>query len=142
MAVFLSYSSRDRLGLDNLLKALRRAHQQVWFDDTGGAQSSNRSKPESERRAVASVLAIMRNVSVPFGGPYGEFGIYNTEYRTVRDLTNRVYFFELSTSPSAIWVQLDKLDLTEGTQPQTVDPYGESLSRNVTGRFAPRQIAL
>ena len=31
-------------------------------------------------------LSIMRNVSVPFGAPYGEFGIYNTEYRTVARL--------------------------------------------------------
>lgn len=66
-------------------------------------------KTSNEREAVAGVLAIMRNVSVPFGAPYGEFGIYDTEYRTVADLTNRRYFFELSTSPSVIWVDLQAL---------------------------------
>jgi len=55
-------------------------------------------KPETERQAVASVMAIIRNVSVPFGAPYGEFGVYNTEYRTVTDLTHRTTF---SSSPPA-----------------------------------------
>ena len=57
-------------------------------------------------------MAIMRNVSVPFGAPYGEFGVYNTEYRTVCDLTHRMYFFELTTSPSTIWARMDWLDMS------------------------------
>lgn len=35
-AVFLSYSSRDRGRVDNLLSALRRAHADVWFDEELG----------------------------------------------------------------------------------------------------------
>lgn len=97
-------------------------------------------KPVSERAAVAGVMAIMRNVSVPFGAPYADFGVYNTEYRSVCDLTNRTYFFELTTSPSTIWVQLEGLDLQEGAPTKAVDPYDESLTGNVTERFAPRQI--
>jgi penicillin V acylase-like amidase (Ntn superfamily) len=99
--------------------------------------------PEAQttRQAVAAVMAIMRNVSVPFGAPYGDFGIYNTEYRTVTDLTRRTYFFELTTSPNVIWIELDGLDLTDGADPQAIDPYDESLIGDVTSRFAPRQIA-
>lgn len=40
--------------------------------------------------AVAGLMAVMRNVSVPFGAPYAEFGVYNTEYRTVIDLTDKM----------------------------------------------------
>lgn len=97
--------------------------------------------PASEREAVAGVMAIMRNVSVPFGAPYGDFGVYNTEYRTVTDLTNRAYFFELTTSPNVIWVQLDRLDLAAGSPSLAVDPYDESLVGDVTDRFAARDIA-
>ena len=86
-------------------------------------------------------MAIMRNVSVPFGAPYGEFGIYDTEYRTVSDLTQNNYYFELTTSPNTIWIQLDGLNLTEGVQPRAIDPYDESLSGNVTSRFTPHQSA-
>lgn len=94
-------------------------------------------EPLDERAAVAGVMAIARNVSVPFGAPYQDFGVYNTEYRTVSDLTHRAYYFELTTSPSVIWVELDQLDLSEGTQPHGVDPYDQSLAGDVTSRFAP-----
>lgn len=98
-------------------------------------------EPENTRQAVAGVMAIMRNVSVPFGAPYGDFGIYNTEYRTVTDLTHRFYFFELTTSPNVIWIELDGLDFSEGTPTRAVDPYDESLIGNVTSRFTPRRLA-
>jgi penicillin V acylase-like amidase (Ntn superfamily) len=97
-------------------------------------------KPADQRQAVAGVMSIMRNVSVPFGAPYAEFGVYNTEYRTVCDLTHRTYFFELTTSPSTIWVNFDDLHLGEGTHAQAIDPYDQSLSGNVTGRFAQHQV--
>jgi choloylglycine hydrolase len=96
--------------------------------------------PQSERQAVASVMAIMRNVSVPFGAPYGDFGVYNTEYRTVCDLTNRMYFFELTTSPNVIWVNLDALPLGDGGDAIAVDPYDDTMVGDVTAQFAPRQV--
>ena len=86
-------------------------------------------------------MAIMRNVSVPFGAPYGEFGVYNTEYRTVADLTNRMYFFELTTSPNVIWIDMDRLDLAPGSPVLVVNPYDDSLSGDVTGSFSPGEIA-
>jgi choloylglycine hydrolase len=92
-------------------------------------------KPKTEREGVASILAIARNVSVPFGAPYKGFGIYNTEYRTVMDLTNLVYFFELTTSPNVIWVNAKKLDLKPGAPVLTLQPDNLDLSGNVTTRF-------
>jgi len=85
-------------------------------------------------------MAIMRNVSVPFGAPYAEFGVYSTEYRTVTDLTHRMYFFELTTSPNVIWVDMDRLDLADSSQPLAIDPYDESLTGDVTDRFAPLEM--
>ena len=92
-------------------------------------------EPADERAAVAGVLAIARNVSVPFGAPYGEFGIYNTEYRTVGNLTDRRYFFELATAPSVIWVDFAKLDLSAGTTVRALDPYDVTLAGDVTARL-------
>ncbi len=62
---------------------------------------------------MSGVLAIARNVSVPFGAPCHGFGIYNTEYRTAFHLTARRYFFELSNQPNVIWADLSKFDLKE-----------------------------
>jgi choloylglycine hydrolase len=94
-------------------------------------------EPRDTRQAIAGVMAIMRNVSVPFGAPYEDFGIYNTEYRTVADLTNRTYFFELTTSPNTVWIELDGLDLSEGSEPRAINPYDETLVGDITSRLTP-----
>ncbi len=92
-------------------------------------------KPTSEREAVASVLAIARNVSVPFGAPYQGFGIYNTEYRTVMNLNAKRYYFELTTAPNLVWVDLMKFDLSPGAPVMALNPDSTSLSGNVTSKF-------
>ena len=92
-------------------------------------------EPGTEREAVASVLSIMRNVSVPFGAPYKSFGIYNTEYRTVCDLTNQRYFFELTTSPSVVWADLEKFNLAPGAHVMVLNPDNPKLSGDVTKNF-------
>jgi choloylglycine hydrolase len=92
-------------------------------------------EPKSDREAIAGVLAIARNVSVPFGAPYKGFGIYNTEYRTAIDLGKRWYFFELTTAPSVIWTDLTKFNLTPGAPVMALDPDNISLAGNVTKKF-------
>ncbi len=92
-------------------------------------------EPKSEREAIAGILAIARNVSVPFGAPYKGFGIYNTEYRTAVNLTDRRYFFELTTSPNVIWADLTKLDLSPGAPVLEADPADIALSGDITAKF-------
>jgi choloylglycine hydrolase len=92
-------------------------------------------EPKNEREAVASVLAVMRNVSVPFGAPYKGFGIYNTEYRTAMNLTDKRYYFELTTSPNVIWVDMSRFNLAAGQPVLQLDPDSMDLSGDVTGRF-------
>jgi penicillin V acylase-like amidase (Ntn superfamily) len=128
-----SHPSRD-MPLPGNVNAVDRFQRAAYY-------SALMPKPGTERQAVASVMAVMRNVSVPFGAPYGDFGVYNTEYRTVTDLTNRRYFFELTTSPNVIWVEFDELDLPDGGGPLAIDPYDETLIGDVTSRFAPRQLS-
>ena len=57
----------------------------------------------------------MRNVAQPFGtaDPVRP-NISATRWRTVCDLTNRVYYFESSTSPNIVWVTLKELDFADG----------------------------
>jgi penicillin V acylase-like amidase (Ntn superfamily) len=92
-------------------------------------------EPQNERQAVASVLAVIRNVSVPFGAPYGGFGIYNTEYRTAMNLSARRYYFELTTSPNVIWTELGRFNLAPGQPVLVLDPDNVDLSGDVTARF-------
>ncbi len=92
-------------------------------------------EPKTEREAIAGVLAIARNVSVPFGAPYKGFGIYNTEYRTAINLTDRRYFFELTNSPNVIWAKLTAFNLEPGSPVMTLDPDNIELSGDVTKQF-------
>ncbi|MEW4455947.1 linear amide C-N hydrolase [Bremerella sp. JC817] len=94
-------------------------------------------KPKDSVEAVADVMAIARNVSVPFGAPYKNFGVYNTEYRTVMDLTNQRYFFELTTSPNVLWFDVKALDFSPGAAVLQLDPYKNKLaiSGNATDAF-------
>lgn len=92
-------------------------------------------EPKNEREAVAGVLAIVRNTSVPFGAPYKDFGIYNTEYRTVTDMTNKRYFFELTTSPNVIWAELGKFDLKRGAPVMALNPDNIKLAGDVSAKF-------
>ena len=96
--------------------------------------------PTGAREAVAGVLAIARNVSIPFGAPYEGFGLYNTEYRTVADLTNRRYFFELTTAPSVLWVEFDELDFSESDRCLVIDPADVSLAGDVTKAMAVAEL--
>jgi choloylglycine hydrolase len=92
-------------------------------------------EPKNEREAVASMFAIVRNVSVPFGAPYKGFGIYNTEYRTVINLTKLKYYFELTTSPNVIWADLSKFELAPGSPIKSLNPDSIDLSGDVTTKF-------
>lgn len=110
------------------VKATDRFQRVAYF-------SSMLPEPQNEREAVASALAIARNVSVPFGAPYKGFGIYNTEYRTVMNLSELRYYFELTTSPNVIWADLSELDLEEGSPVQVLDPNNIQLSGDVSSDF-------
>ena len=62
-------------------------------------------KASTDRQAVADVFGVLRGVSVP----------RLTRWRSVADLTNRVYYFESEVSPAVIWVRLDRLKLDAGS---------------------------
>jgi choloylglycine hydrolase len=110
------------------VKATDRFQRAAYF-------ASMMPEPKNEREAISSILAVTRNVSVPFGAPYKGFGIYNTEYRTAINLTDRRYFFELTTSPNVLWADLTKFDLKPGAPVMTLDPDNMALSGDVTARF-------
>lgn len=66
-------------------------------------------------QAAASVLSVMRSVSVPLGisSPV-EPNIASTLWRTISDQKNLVYYFDSSTSPNVFWVPLAELDFKSG----------------------------
>jgi penicillin V acylase-like amidase (Ntn superfamily) len=94
------------------------------------------TKPTSERAGVAGIFGLIRNVSIPFGAPVNG-STFDTEYRTVSDLTADRYFFELTTAPNVIWTDLTRLNLSEGAPVLTLNPNNIDLSGDVTSQFQP-----
>lgn len=94
-------------------------------------------QPRDTRQAIAAMFSIMANVSVPFGAPYKDFGTYNTEYRSVIDLTNLVYYFQLTTVPSVSWTPLSRFDFRPGASALFLDPDSLDLAGDVSARYGP-----
>ncbi len=88
-------------------------------------------------QAVASVMSLMRSVSVPLGITTPNMpNLSSTIWRTVADQTNRVYYFDSATRPDTFWISLSKLDLKPGAPVMklTIDS-GQVYSGEVSGKF-------
>ena len=74
------------------------------------------------RTAVASVMSVIRNVSVPYGFEIEGFpNLSTTRWRTVADQKNLVYYFESALTPNTFWVDLKKFDFSKGAPVKKLD---------------------
>ena len=90
-----------------LLGAIPTATAPAFITAVPGQSYSN--------QAVASVLSVVRSVSVPLGiSTPGQPNIASTLWRTVADQKDLVYYFDSATSPNAFWVSLKSLDFSAG----------------------------
>lgn len=86
---------------------------------------------------VPAVLSVMRNVSVPFGiSTPDQPHISSTRWRSVCDQKNKVYYFEGTMVPSLFWVDLSRVDLSEGAPARRLMlTGGEMYAGDATSRF-------
>jgi penicillin V acylase-like amidase (Ntn superfamily) len=73
-------------------------------------------QPKDREQGVAFVFQVIRNVAVPFGAPYagGPGDIYPTWWLSAADLTDRIYYFSMTDSPNVVWVDVSKLNFSQG----------------------------
>jgi len=92
-------------------------------------------------QAVASVMSVMRSVSVPLGlTTPNEPNIASTLWRSVADQKNLIYYFDSATRPNTFWVSLDKLDLKPGAPVKKLTiQNGEVFSGEVASDFKPAE---
>ncbi len=92
-------------------------------------------------QAVASVMGVIRSVSVPLGiKTPGEPNIASTLWRTVSDQKNKVYFFDSATSPNTFWVPLADLDFKNGAPVKKLTTSGGKVySGNAASNFVAAQ---
>jgi choloylglycine hydrolase len=68
---------------------------------------------DNTRVALASMFGVIRNVSVPLGiSTPGQPNIASTQWRTVSDHKNRVYYYESALSPNVFWLDLKEIDFS------------------------------
>lgn len=71
--------------------------------------------PTTTEMAIAELLSVLRNAAQPYGAAAANQPmIAPTIWRTVLDHSNLGYFFESTSSPYLIWLDLTKLDFSEG----------------------------
>lgn len=90
-------------------------------------------------QALASVLSLVRGVSVPLGiQTPGQPNLSSTIWRVVHEQKRRVLMFDAVTSPSVFWVSLDQLDLTPGAPVRRLQVAGGRMYAGETAaRFEP-----
>ncbi|TCZ54250.1 linear amide C-N hydrolase [Roseicella aquatilis] len=93
------------------------------------------------RQAVASMLGVIRNVSVPYGITTPDKpNIASTLWRTVADQKTLTYYFDNALTPNVVWVRMAELNLAEG-QPVRRAGLRElgDVAGSMAGRFQPAQ---
>ncbi|MFN9056126.1 MAG: linear amide C-N hydrolase [Cyanobacteriota bacterium] len=90
-------------------------------------------------QALASVLSVVRSVSVPLGiTTPGQPNIASTIWRVVSDQKRRVILFDSVTSPSVFWVSLEQLDLSQGAPVRRLRVAGgQVFAGEAASRFDP-----
>jgi choloylglycine hydrolase len=97
-------------------------------------------QPDTEREAIAGVLSVLRNVSQPFGTTEpGEPNTSPTRWRSAADLTGGYYFYESTTSPNIIWIDLNKLNFSQGVRKLDLASDPDRIG-DVTGQFLPSRL--
>jgi choloylglycine hydrolase len=93
------------------------------------------------REGVASAMSVMRNVSVPRGiTTPGQPNIASTLWRTVSDQKSRVYYFESTYAPGAVWVRLEGIDFSPAAGVRKLQLDGNpDLAGDVTNLFKPAE---
>jgi choloylglycine hydrolase len=72
-------------------------------------------KDASHKTALAGIFGIIGNCAVPTGISLPDQPeISTTQWRSVSDQTNRIYYFKLTESPSTFWINLKDYDLYAG----------------------------
>ena len=97
--------------------------------------------PDNQLQSIAGVLSVMRSAMVPFGavdvsGNKTE-DAWQTRWVTVADLTNKVYYFNSTSTPNIVWIDLNKLDFTEQAKILMIDPTDIKLVGDISNQMTP-----
>jgi len=100
-------------------------------------------EPKDRTEAVAYVYSLIHNVSVPFGASYRSglgAGTYPTWWTSASDLKDRIFYFNWTSNPNVLWVNLNRVDFAAEKTIRLLDPAQIDLVGDVTARFVPAPV--
>ena len=99
------------------------------------------TQSDDSRIAAAAVFSVIRNASAPYGVSIPEApNLSTTRWRVVADQKDMVFYGESATSPNVFWVDLKKLDFSEGAHVQKLD-LGVDMARILTGEVSKQFVS-
>ena len=90
-------------------------------------------KPADDADALAKIYSVIKTASVPFDAD--EYG--PTWWTSLTDCTNKVWYFDWSQNPNIIWIDVKKLDFSEGKPVLQINPRNPAMVGDVTNAFEP-----
>ena len=101
------------------------------------------TQSDDPRIAAAAVFSVIRNASAPYGVSLPNApNLSTTRWRVVADQKGLVPYGESATSPNIFWVDLKKLDFSEGAQVRKLDlgmDMARILAGEVSDQFVPEK---
>ncbi|WP_145514840.1 linear amide C-N hydrolase [Yersinia massiliensis] len=98
-------------------------------------------KYTDKQLATASVLSVIRSVSVPYGiSTPDEPNISSTRWRTLSDQKNKIYYFESTLMPNTFWVDFNKVDFSKSAEVKKLKintPQAIQYTGDVSAHFQP-----
>lgn len=99
-------------------------------------------KPSDYHQAIAEIFSVIRTVMVPFGAAdtSGKVAVdtWPTRWASVIDDTNKVYYFNSTTAPNIVWIELKSFNFNEGSPVMELDLTNTSLGGEVSKLFKPK----
>lgn len=101
------------------------------------------SDSKSNRESVFKLFSILQNAGQPYGKLTPERGEYSESiWRTVSDLTNRIYYFSSTMRFNTFWVKLDEFNLQPGAPIMKLDLQNSTdYAGDVYSEFKPLAIS-
>lgn len=83
-------------------------------------------KTDKYLTAMADLLSVIRSAMVPFGAEDTSgnktVDAWSTRWVSIADLTHKIYYFNSTTTPNIIWLEMAKLNFANGAPVLTIDP--------------------
>lgn len=101
--------------------------------------STRMPRTAKTREAISQMQSVINNVAQPYGKETVQRDdISPTLWRVISDLTNKVYYFNLSTHLNTIWITLNKFNLQPGSSVMEYSPSeNEDIAGDISTKFHP-----